>query len=97
MMMMRGITRSLARLPEQESPGDVSRKVFYGRGGMLGMMGGERMPLFPYLTEEEVATRYVYLATHPPTPDLRDGRHGLTMGAGHWSRLVPGDLRLRTV
>jgi mono/diheme cytochrome c family protein len=68
MMMMRGIIPSLASFPEQKSLGDVSRKVFYGSAGTMGMMGGDRMPTFPYLTEEEVAAGYVYLATHPPRP-----------------------------
>jgi mono/diheme cytochrome c family protein len=68
MMMMRGSIPSLASFPEQKSLSDVSRKVLYGPAGMRGVMGGDRMPVFPYLTEEEVAAAYVYLATYPPRP-----------------------------
>jgi mono/diheme cytochrome c family protein len=65
-MMMQGIIPSLASFPEQKSPSDVSHKVLQGDSGMMGMRGGGRMPVFPYLTEEEVAAAYVYLASYPP-------------------------------
>jgi mono/diheme cytochrome c family protein len=69
-MMMRGVIPSLASFPEQKSPDDLIRKVLYGgsRTGMMGMMGADRMPVFPYLTEDEVAATYLYLATCPPRP-----------------------------
>jgi hypothetical protein len=30
------------------------------------MMGGPRMPAFPYITAEEAATAYLYLVQYPP-------------------------------
>ena len=44
MMMMRGTIPSLASFPEEKSPDDLIRKVRYGASGMMGMMGGGRMP-----------------------------------------------------
>lgn len=62
----------LARLAGPES-GAVSpvtdRQVEYGSPEMMGMMmGAQRMPAVPYLTEEEVAAGYLYLADCPPKP-----------------------------
>lgn len=77
-MYMRGVIPSLASLPEQRSPEAVVAKVREGRaammGGGMGMMGGGmgmmrhkgRMPVFPYLTEEEVVAAYLYLLEVPP-------------------------------
>lgn len=68
MMMMRGTIPSLASFPEEKSPDDLIRKVRYGASGMMGMMGGGRMPTFRYLTEEEIVAAYLYLANYPPRP-----------------------------
>ncbi len=80
MMMMRsGVIPSLASLPQQRSATDVVAKVREGRssmGGMGHMMGGgmgmgtgaARMPTFPYVTSDEVALAYAYLALYPPRP-----------------------------
>lgn len=68
MAMMGGIIPSLASFPAQSSLSTVVRQVQYGSSGMMGMMGGERMPAMPYLTEEEVAAAYLYLADYPPEP-----------------------------
>ena len=68
MMMMRGVIPSLASFAEQKSPDDLVRKVRDGASGMMGMMGGGRMPVYPYLTEEEILASYLYLITYPPRP-----------------------------
>jgi mono/diheme cytochrome c family protein len=68
MAMMRGIIPSLASFPRQQSLDSVLRQVEYGSSGMMMMMGGQRMPALPYLTEEEVAAAYFYLAYYPPQP-----------------------------
>jgi len=69
MMMMRGIIPSLASFPSEKSPGDLIRTVRYGTSGMMmGMMGGGRMPTFPYLTDEEIVAAYLYLEYYPPRP-----------------------------
>lgn len=68
MMMMRGTIPSLASFPGEKSPDDLVRKVRSGASGTMGMMGGGRMPTFPYLTEEEIVAAYLYLANHPPRP-----------------------------
>jgi mono/diheme cytochrome c family protein len=68
MMMMGGVIPSLASFPEQKSLGEVVDKVRFGRSSMMGMMGGDRMPVFGYLTNEEVAASYLYLASDPPQP-----------------------------
>jgi len=68
MMMMRGTIPSLASFPEEKSPDDLISKVRYGASGMMGMMGGGRMPTFPYLTDDEIVAAYLYLASYPPQP-----------------------------
>jgi cytochrome c5 len=84
MMYMQGVIPSLASLPERLSPSGVVGKVRngimagMGGGGMMGgrgMMGGGgmrgrmgRMPLFSYLTDEEVMAAYVFLSNYPPQP-----------------------------
>lgn len=68
MAMMRGIIPSLASFPVQSSLGMVVRQVQDGSSGMMGRMGGERMPAMPYFTEEEIAAAYLYLAEYPPQP-----------------------------
>ncbi len=66
--MMQGIIPSLASLPDDHSLSAVMRQVQYGSSGMMVMMGGNRMPPFPYFTEEEVAAGYFYLVQYPARP-----------------------------
>lgn len=68
MMMMSGLIPSLASMPREQSLDAVVRQVRYGSSGMMAMMGGPRMPAFPYLTDEEIAAAYLYLAYVPPEP-----------------------------
>lgn len=69
MAMRSGIIPSLESFPRQQSVDSVIRQVQYGSsGGMMPMMGGPQMPAFPYLTKEEVAAAYFYLAHYPPKP-----------------------------
>ncbi len=69
MAMTSGIIPSLESFPRQQSVDSVIRQVQYGSsGGMMPMMGGPQMPAFPYLTKEEVAAAYFYLAHYPPKP-----------------------------
>lgn len=68
MAMRSGIIPSLESLPGQQSVDSVVRQVQYGSSGMTQMMGGQGMPAFPYLTKEEVAAAYFYLAHYPPKP-----------------------------
>jgi mono/diheme cytochrome c family protein len=65
--MMRGITPSLASLPEDQSLSSVTHQVQSGSSGMM-MMAGSQMPSFPYFTEEEIAAAYFYLEGYPPKP-----------------------------
>ncbi len=66
MIMMRGIIPSLASLPDDHSLEGVIRQVQYGTRMMM-MMRGNRMPPFPYFTDEEIAAAYLYLQAYPPT------------------------------
>ncbi len=73
MAMMRGIIPSLASFPQEQSLADVIRQVHYGSGMMMRMMGGDRMPALPYLTDEEIAAAYFYLQKYPP-PEAAQSR-----------------------
>ncbi len=68
MMMMSGRIPALASIPEQLSLEAVVHKVRHGWSGMAGMMHRpvSRMPVFSYLSDEEVAAGYLYLAYYPP-------------------------------
>ena len=66
MAMMRGIVPSLASLPQENSLGAFVRQVQNGSSRMMMMMARPRMPRFPYLTDQEIAAAYVYLADYPP-------------------------------
>jgi mono/diheme cytochrome c family protein len=59
---------SLASFPEQKSVAAFVRKVKEGAPapGTLGKTG--RMPVFSYLTDEEVTAAYLYLVAYPPRP-----------------------------
>ncbi len=66
-IMMRGIIPSLASLPIDHSADEVMEQVHYGTRMMMMMMrGGNRMPPFPYFTDEEIAAAYLYLQSSPP-------------------------------
>jgi mono/diheme cytochrome c family protein len=65
MGMMRGVPPSLASLPYEYSLNWVMRQVHFGSSGMM-MMGGTRMPPFPYFTQPEIAAAYIYLRAYPP-------------------------------
>lgn len=68
MMMMMGRIPALAGIPDQLSLEAVVHKVRRGWSGMAGMMRRpmSRMPVFSYLSDEEVAAAYLYLAYYPP-------------------------------
>ena len=64
MGMMRGVIPSLASFPWEQSIQRVVWQVEFGTRGM--MMGGNRMPAFPYITPEEAVASYLYLLKYPP-------------------------------
>jgi mono/diheme cytochrome c family protein len=68
MAMMRRIVPSLASFPRELSLDAVTRQVERGSSGMTMMMGGPQMPALPYVTEEEIAAAYLYLAYYTPQP-----------------------------
>ncbi len=63
-----GVVPSLASFLDQEPVNVVVHKVREGAPapGMLGLRG--EMPVFSYLTAEEVSAAYIYLMTYPPRP-----------------------------
>lgn len=66
-MMMSGLVPALANLSEQMSLDGVVHKVRHGWTSMAGMAKPvSRMPVYPYLSDEEVAAAYLYLAYLPP-------------------------------
>jgi len=66
-MVMAGLVPALANLPEQMSLDGVVHKVRHGWTPMVGMARpASRMPVFAYLTDEEVAAAYLYLVYQPP-------------------------------
>lgn len=68
-MMMAGLVPALGNLPEQMSLDGVVHKVRHGWTSMVGMARpASRMPIFGYLSDEEVAAAYLYLAYLPPQP-----------------------------
>jgi len=64
MGMMRGIIPSLASFPWEQSMQSIVLQVELGSRMM--MMGGQRMPAYPYITAEESAAAYLYLLQYPP-------------------------------
>jgi mono/diheme cytochrome c family protein len=58
--MMRRIIPSLASFPYEQSMQTVVWQVEFGTR-MRMMMGGQRMPAYPYITPEEAAASYLYL------------------------------------
>lgn len=66
-LMMAGRIPALAQLPGQLSLEGVVHKVRHGWSGMQGMMHEmSRMPVFSYLSDDEVAAAYLYLTYYPP-------------------------------
>jgi mono/diheme cytochrome c family protein len=61
-----GLIPSLASFPDQNSVQSVVRKVREGAPapGAIGLRG--TMPVFSYLTREEITAAYFYLTVHPP-------------------------------
>jgi mono/diheme cytochrome c family protein len=66
MMMMRGTIPSLASFPAEKTIQDVIRQVEAGSMPMMSMMGGQVMPAYPYVTEDEGAAAYLFLVRYPP-------------------------------
>lgn len=64
MGMMQGVIPSLASFPWEQSMQTIVWQVELGSRMM--MMGGPRMPAYPYITAEEAATAYLYLVQYPP-------------------------------
>ena len=64
MGMMRGIIPSLASFPWEQSMQSIVWQVELGSRRM--MMGGQRMPAYPYITAQEAAAAYLYLLQYPP-------------------------------
>jgi mono/diheme cytochrome c family protein len=64
MGMMRGIIPSLASFPYEQSMQSLVWQVESGSRPM--MMGGQRMPAYPYITNDEAAASYLYLVKYPP-------------------------------
>jgi mono/diheme cytochrome c family protein len=56
--MKQGTIPSLASIPREHSLSGVVHQVQYGSCDMTKMTGGEVMPAYPYLTEEEIAAIY---------------------------------------
>lgn len=69
MPMMQGTVPPLARFSRSYPLQTLENVVRYGATGTMGMMrGSENMPPLPYLTKEEIAAAYLYLAAYPPSP-----------------------------
>ena len=64
MGMMQGIIPSLASFPWEQSMQSIVWQVELGSRMM--MMGGQRMPAYPYITAAESAAAYLYLLQYPP-------------------------------
>lgn len=67
--VLSGVIPSLASFPSGKTGGDFVHKVKAGAQVPLtagGVMSRGRMPVFDYLTEQEVASAYSYLMTYRP-------------------------------
>jgi mono/diheme cytochrome c family protein len=64
MGMMRSTIPSLASFPYEQTIQSIVWQVAQGSRPM--MMGGQRMPAYPYITSDEAATSYLYLLQYPP-------------------------------
>jgi len=66
-MMLAGMVPALGNLPEQMSLDGVIQKVRHGWTSIAGVpRPASRMPIFAYLSDEEVAAAYLYLVYLPP-------------------------------
>jgi mono/diheme cytochrome c family protein len=66
MAMMSGVIPSLASFPREQSMPSVVRQVELGSTSMMAMMNSQTMPAMPFITEDEAAAGYLYLAQYPP-------------------------------
>ncbi len=67
--LLRNVLPSLASFPREKTYVQVLQKVRRGAPiaeGPLGQPSGGRMPVFSYLTDDEVAAAYLYLIIYPP-------------------------------
>jgi len=64
--MMQGVIPSLASFPYEQSMQSVVWQVGYGSRRMMMMGDRQRMPAYPYITVQEGAAAYIYLAQYPP-------------------------------
>lgn len=65
-VLQRGIIPSLDTFPEQKPVAFFVEKVREGASIAAGWNARGRMPVFSYLTQEEVRAAYAYLALYPP-------------------------------
>lgn len=68
-VLQRGVIPSLDTFSEQKSPTFFVRKVREGAPLAEGWNARGRMPVFSYLTDEEVRAAYGYLVLYPPEDD----------------------------
>ncbi len=69
--LLHNVLPSLASLPQRKTIFEVMHKVRQGAPvemGPLRQLSGGRMPVFAYLTDDEVAAAYLYLIIYPPRP-----------------------------
>jgi len=67
--LLRNVLPSLASFPREKTIFSVMKKVRAGAPvemGPLHQVSGGRMPVFSYLTDDEVAAAYLYLIIYPP-------------------------------
>jgi hypothetical protein len=67
--LLRNVLPSLASFPREKTIFQVLKKVRVGAPiemGPLRQPSGGRMPVFSYLTDEEVAAAYLCLIIYPP-------------------------------
>jgi mono/diheme cytochrome c family protein len=65
-VLQRGVIPSLDTFPEQKSVSFLVHKVREGAPIAEGWSGRGRMPVFSYLTDDEVRAAYDYLVLSPP-------------------------------
>ncbi len=64
--IVQGTIPSLTSFPKEQSLSGVVHQVHYGSCGMIKTTGGEIMPAYPYLTDEEIAAVYFLAYTERP-------------------------------
>ncbi len=67
--LLRNVLPSLASFPREKTFVQVMQKVRQGTPiaeGPVNQLSGGRMPVFSYLTDDEVAAAYLYLIIYPP-------------------------------